>query len=168
MPDFREEVRKRLARLNLEPTREASIVEEVALHMEDRYRDLLAQGSNAEQAQSTLLAELDQDNRLTRELRAIEPQAHLQAEPPGAPGFGSFAANLRKDVRYSVRALRLNAGFSIIAILSLALGIGANTAIFQLLDAVRLRALPVKNPGELAQIRISNMQGRSGHMEDHD
>ncbi len=168
MPDFREEVRKRLARLNLEPTREASIVEEVALHMEDRYRDLLAQGAGADQAQATLLAELDQDNRLTRELRAIEPQAHLQVEPPGAPGFGSFAASLWKDVRYSIRALRLNAGFSIIAILSLALGIGANTAIFQLLDAVRLRALPVKNPSELAQIRIPNMHGRSGHMEDHD
>ncbi|MGB9122052.1 MAG: ABC transporter permease [Candidatus Angelobacter sp.] len=168
MPDFREEVRKRLARLNLEPTREASIVEEVALHMEDRYRDLLAQGSNAEQAQSTILAELDQDNRLTRGLRAIEPQAHLQAEPPGAPGFGSFAASLWKDGRYSVRALRLNAGFSIFAILSLALGIGANTAIFQLLDAVRLRALPVKNPGELAQIRIANMRSRTGHMEEHD
>jgi predicted permease len=168
MPDFREEVRRRLARLNLEPTRESSIVEEVALHMEDRYRDLLAQGSNAEQAQSTVLAELDQDNRLTRELRDIEPQARLHAEPPGAPGIGSLTANLWKDVRHSARALRLNAGFSIIAILSLALGIGANTAIFQLLDAVRLRALPVKNPGELAQIRIPNMLGRTGHMEDHD
>jgi putative ABC transport system permease protein len=168
MPDFREEARKRLARLNLEPTREASIVEEVALHMEDRYRDLLAQGSNAEQAQNTILAELDHDNRLTRELLDIEPQAHLHAEPPSSPGLGSFTASMWKDVRYSARALRLNAGFSIIAILSLALGIGANTAIFQLLDAVRLRALPVKNPGELAQIRIPNMQGRSGHMEDHD
>jgi putative ABC transport system permease protein len=168
MPDFREEVRKRLAHLNLEPTREASIVEEVALHMEDRYRDLLAQGNTAEQAQATVLAELDQDDRLTHGLREIEPRARLDAEPPGAPSVGSFAASLWKDVRYSVRALRLNAGFSIIAIVSLALGIGANTAIFQLLDAVRLRTLPVKNPGELAQIRIPNMLGRSGHMEDHD
>lgn len=168
MPDFREEVRKRLARLNLEPTREAGIVEEVALHMEDRYRDLLAQGVNAEQAQSTVLAELDQGDRLSRDLREIEPQALMDAGPPGAPGFGSFTASMWKDVRCSARALRLNAGFSIIAILSLALGIGANTAIFQLLDAVRLRALPVKNPSELVQIVISNMQGRTGHMEDHD
>ncbi|MGC2741715.1 MAG: ABC transporter permease, partial [Candidatus Angelobacter sp.] len=152
----------------LDPTREASIVEEVALHMEDRYRDLLAQGNNTKQAQAAILAELDQDNRLTRGLKDIEPQVRVNAEPPGAPGLGSFAASLWKDVRYSVRALRLNAGFSIIAILSLALGIGANTAIFQLLDAVRLRALPVKNPAELAQIRISNMRGRTGHMEDHD
>jgi putative ABC transport system permease protein len=168
MLDFREEVRKRLAHLNLEPTREASIVEEVALHMEDRYRDLLAQGAGADQAQATLLAELDQDNRLTRELSDIEPQARLHAEPPGAPGLGSFTAGLWKDVRYSVRALRLNASFSIIAIVSLALGIGANTAIFQLLDAVRLRMLPVQKPDELAQIRIANMRSRTGHMEDHD
>jgi putative ABC transport system permease protein len=168
MPDFREEVRKRLAYLNLEPTREASIVEEVALHMEDRYRDLLAQGNIADEAQRTVFAELDQDDRLTRDLLEIEPRASIHAEPPGAPGFGSFLPSLWKDVRYSARALRLNAGFSIIAILSLALGIGANTAIFQLLDAVRLRALPVKNPGELAEIRIPNMLGRSGHMEDHD
>jgi predicted permease len=168
MPDFREELRQRLARLNLDPTREASIVEEVALHMEDRYRDLLAQGNGAEQAQATVLAELDQGDRLTRGLREIERQARFDAGPPGAPVFGSVTANLWKDVRYSVRALRLNAGFSIIAILSLALGIGANTAIFQLLDAVRLRTLPVKNPGELAQIRIPNLLGRTGHMEDHD
>jgi predicted permease len=168
MPDFREEVRKRLAHLNLEPTREASIAEEVALHMEDRYRDLLAQSGSAEEAQVTVLAELDQGDRLARGLREIEPQARIDAGLPGAPGLGSFTANLWKDVRYSIRALRLNAGFSTVAILSLALGIGANTAIFQLLDAVRLRALPVKNPGELAQIRIPNMQGRSGHMEDQD
>jgi hypothetical protein len=97
MPDFREEVRRRLARLNLDPTREASIVEEVALHMEDRYRDLLAQGNGAEQAQATVLAELDQDNRLTRGLREIEPQARVNTEPPGVPGMGSFAASLWKD-----------------------------------------------------------------------
>jgi putative ABC transport system permease protein len=168
MSDFREEVRKRLAHLNLEPTREASIVEEVALHMEDRCRDMVALGNTEAEADRAALAELDQDSRLARELREVVQPARLGAVPPGAPGVGSYSANLWKDVRYSVRALRLNAGFSIIAILSLALGIGANTAIFQLLDAVRLRALPVKNPGELAEIRIANMQGRTGHMEDHD
>src|SRR6201990_1831907 len=74
---------------------------------------------------------------------------------------------LWQDLRYGARLLRLNPGFTIVAVLSLALGIGANTAIFQLLDAVRLRTLPVKNPGELAEIRIPNMLGRTGHMEDH-
>ncbi len=56
------------------------------------------------------------------------------------------------DLRHAARLLRLNPSFTIVAILSLALGIGANTAIFQLLDAIRLRTLPVKNPRELALI----------------
>lgn len=60
-----------------------------------------------------------------------------------------------QDVRYGVRQLRINPGFSLVAIVSLALGIGANTAIFQLLDAVRLRSLPIRNPGELAEVKIA-------------
>ena len=59
-----------------------------------------------------------------------------------------------QDLRYALRQLRLNPGLAMVAIASLALGIGANTAIFQLLDAVRLRSLPVKNPHELAEVRI--------------
>jgi len=59
-----------------------------------------------------------------------------------------------QDLRYAARTLRLCPGFAAVAIVSLALGIGANTAIFQLLDAVRLRSLPVKNPRELAEVKI--------------
>src|SRR5580700_1906433 len=59
-----------------------------------------------------------------------------------------------QDLRHGLRTMVANPGFSLIAILSLALGIGANTAIFQLLNAVRLRSLPVQNPHELAQIEI--------------
>jgi len=59
-----------------------------------------------------------------------------------------------QDLRYAARVLRLSPGFAAVAILSLALGIGANTAIFQLLDSVRLRSLPVPHPEELAEVRI--------------
>jgi predicted permease len=59
-----------------------------------------------------------------------------------------------QDLRYGARTLRLSPGFAAVAILSLTLGIGANTAIFQLLDAVRLRSLPVQNPRELAEVKI--------------
>ena len=67
-----------------------------------------------------------------------------------------------QDLRFGVRMLLKNKSFTAVAVLSLALGIGANTAIFQLLDAVRLRTLPVKAPHELAELRMSDMQGARG------
>src|SRR5215510_3959506 len=68
-----------------------------------------------------------------------------------------------QDLRYGVRMLLKNKSFTVMAVLSLALGVGANTAIFQLLDAVRLRALPVKAPQELAEVRIADMTGARGN-----
>lgn len=66
----------------------------------------------------------------------------------------SWFESFWRDLCYGLRQLRLSPGFTAVAILSLALGIGANTAIFQLLDAVRLRSLPVPHPQELAEIRV--------------
>jgi putative ABC transport system permease protein len=65
-----------------------------------------------------------------------------------------FLETLEQDLRYALRLLRLEPGFFTVAILCLALGIGANTAIFHLLDAVLLRALPVVSPQELAEVEI--------------
>jgi putative ABC transport system permease protein len=67
------------------------------------------------------------------------------------------------DLRFGARLLRLNLVFAGAAILSLALGIGANTAIFQLIDAVRLRTLPVKNPQEIARVAIDHRNSASGN-----
>ncbi len=67
------------------------------------------------------------------------------------------------DLRFGARLLRFNPVFAGAAILSLALGIGANTAIFQLLDAVRLRTLPVKNPQEIARVVFDRRGSRSGN-----
>ena len=69
---------------------------------------------------------------------------------------------VRQDLRFAARQLRLNPGFTAVAVLSLGLGVGANTAIFQLLDAVRLRTLPVANPQELAYIDFAQGSMRSG------
>src|SRR5579859_2355258 len=66
------------------------------------------------------------------------------------------AESLVQDVRFAVRTLRKSWGFTLTAVLTLALGIGANTAIFQLLDAVRLRSLPVANPGALAGVQVKS------------
>jgi len=67
-----------------------------------------------------------------------------------------------RDLRFAARLLRTNAGFAVVAIASLALGIGANTAIFQLLDAVRLRSLPVMRPHEIVEVRIAGGNGGMG------
>ena len=70
---------------------------------------------------------------------------------------------LWRNLRFAMRLLRTAPAFTAVAILSLALGTGANTAIFQLFDAIRLRTLPVKAPRELAEVRIDDMTEARGN-----
>jgi predicted permease len=74
--------------------------------------------------------------------------------------MGTWLSSVFADCRFALRILRKSPGFTSVAILTLAFGIGANTAIFELLDAVRLRALPIQNPQQLAEIQIAG--GNSG------
>lgn len=67
-----------------------------------------------------------------------------------------------RDLRHALRFLRLSPGFTFVAVLTLSLGVGANTAIFQLIDAIRLRTIPVKNAQELGTIRIADRHWGSG------
>ena len=71
-------------------------------------------------------------------------------------------SGLFQDFRFAGRMLRKTPGFTMAAIVSLALGIGANTAIFQLLNAVRLKPLPVSSPHELAQVGLADPNNRRG------
>src|ERR1700756_2125821 len=80
-----------------------------------------------------------------------------------AASWESRAETIWTDLRFGARLLRLNPLFAAAAILSLALGIGANTAIFQLIDAVRLRTLPVKNAQEIARVAIDHRGSATGH-----
>ena len=161
MPDWVKEVRTAIASLNLEPAREALVVEEFSQHLRDRYEELLTGGMEADQAYQVLLQELN-DSKLLTGLKSTVDSAHLPLSA-GKDDREKFFSVIWHDLRYGARLLLKNPGFASVAILSLALGIGANTTIFQLLDAVRLRTLPVEAPEQLARIRIIDPpHGRTG------
>lgn len=81
----------------------------------------------------------------------------------GVRGLTGFLDTIWQDLRYGLRLLRKSPTFSAVAILTLALGTGANAAIFQLVSSVRMRALPVERPGELVSIGIdTHDKGRTG------
>ena len=162
MPDWSKQLRFLFLDIQLEAAREAEIVEELTQHLNDAYEDGIANGLTAHEAERVALAPL-RDGTLTANLRLIMTSAR-PAFTPGRAGTGPFLASIWQDLRFAGRLLRLSPMFAAIAILSLALGMGANTAIFQLLDAVRLRSLPVKDPQELVDIRIvDNPYGRTGN-----
>src|SRR5437868_2897567 len=94
----------------------------------------------------------------SRQSRQVELASQEHPEKRGPRWSGSLV----HDVRFAVRTLLKNSGFAITAILTLALGIGANTAIFQLVDAVLLRSLPVVEPQRLATIQIKGGNGGFG------
>src|SRR5919199_3080187 len=73
--------------------------------------------------------------------------------------------DLFRDLFYGVRMLRKSPGFTAVAVLTLALGVGANTAIFQLIDAVRLRSLPVRDPQELVGVKLADTTAARGNWQ---
>jgi putative ABC transport system permease protein len=152
MPDWRDEVRRAIANLNLGLGREEAIADELAEHLGERYDELIAGGMKDEDARGAVLREFNED-KLRRELRPMFKEASY-AIAPGSVAAGGFWAALGRDLRLAARQLRLNPGFATVALMSLALGVGANTAIFELIDAVVLRTLPVTDPRQLADVHL--------------
>src|SRR6266851_9414206 len=122
---------------------DAERAREIQAHLEIETDENLARGMPPEEARYAARRKLGNATLIREEIYRMNSMV--------------FVETLWHDLRYGARLLRLNPGFALVAIASLALGIGANTAIFQLLDAVRLRSLPVANPQELAEVRISNV-----------
>jgi predicted permease len=130
------------SRANLRRSRtESEMDAELKFHMDAYANDLARSGVPREEAMRRARLEFGGFERAKEECR-------------DATGV-SFVQSLMQDVRYGLRMLRNNLGFTAIAVLSLALGIGANTAIFTLIDAVMLRMLPVKNPQELVSLKLA-------------
>ena len=124
---------------NFRPNRlSADIQREIEFHIAERADDLVAQGMSAGEAR--------------REARRMFGNPTVQQERVRDADLLTWLESLGADVRYALRSMRASPGFTFVIVLSLALGVGANTAIFSLINAVVLRTLPVIRPEELVQV----------------
>jgi predicted permease len=145
MPEWTQYVRRQLPRVHACPERENEIIAELGLQLEAAYEEAIGRGLPEAEAVAAAEAQVASWDALAREINAAEQPS---PEPLRSNPFGGW----RGDVRYALRSLRRNPAFSAIAVLTLAFGIGGNTAIFTVVDAVALRGLPYRDASRLMAV----------------
>jgi predicted permease len=160
MPEWKQEIRSRLASLKLEPIREQEIVDEISQHLDDRYKELIAGGATRTEASQAALAELDKSEALTQSLLQLEQSVEREPLVPGTNTRSNMLADLWQDLRFGARMLGKHSSFTVVVVVTLALGIGVNTAVFTLFNLF-LRPLPVRDPDSLVRLeyRAANRWG---------
>jgi putative ABC transport system permease protein len=151
MHDWRGLVRRALPELTTDPARRAEVLDELAHHLADTYDALRSSGLDETQALEETVAELDRAAMHAGDLRrSIRAGLHSRLPHSGAVMRHWF--DLQQDVAYTLRLIRRNSGFAAAVIATLALGIGATTAIFSVVQGVLLRPLPYPEPARLVRV----------------
>ena len=139
--------KRRLFRLDIGPHRvERDVDTELAFHLDMRIKRLIERGMDPAAARAQALRQFGDWDLVRSEMLDIDYQQEKTVKR------ANYITELRQDTAYALRSLRGNLGFALVVVLSLAIGIGANTAIFTLIDALLLRPLPVPNAAELVII----------------
>ncbi len=164
MRDFNAFVRRHLAALALPKAREIKIVEELSAQIEESYDALIAQGLSDEDAWREVQRHIPDWKTYSDELLEAEPVIVRLAQPDRGPLAGEmkrdvlsrlgtlFGTGLVRDVRSSVRLLLKSRGFAATTIVTLAVCLGANAAIFTVVHSVLLRPLPVPDSDRIVAL----------------
>ena len=162
MPDWKGYVRENLPEGRFRGEMESEIQEEIAAHLEDVYSEALARGATEAEAEAKARAQVDDWEHLAEKIvgsrqRAATSRATAELEASEAAlrtrgGRWKALADLLQELRFTLRRLRRAPAFTMVVLLSLGIGIGANTAIFSVVKGVLLDPLPFDEPDQLVGV----------------
>jgi predicted permease len=136
---------------------EREVDDEIAFHLETRVQRLIASGQSYDEARREALRQFGDLDAVRESCVALDQQRER------ARSRMNMLADVQQDIAYALRTLRRNTGFTAAIVGALAVGIGANTAIFTLIDAVMMRTLPVAHPEQLVAIGNPALVDASWH-----